>query len=170
MDDERPEMPRPLRLDHPAMKGILRASAVAIALAGLVALPATPSMAASEVTVNFCTYTATTPVREYTTSWKVRGSELWWCTAEGEASHSYKRVASKLQAYSRYFDNWYDVTSSPVSGVTKWGTAVTRVARAKCSKDKFRTVAWGIETSATGDTFRTLPQVYSPSKTITSCS
>lgn len=146
---------------------IAAACGASLALIG----PAPGASATDSIWTKYCTYTATTPGREYTSSWRVRGSELWSCQPEGEASSGFKRLVVKLQTYSSYYGTWSDVSGTEkTSSSTKWGDPVTLVTSTKCVKAKYRTVAWGLVTDANGVTIQTLPKAYSDSKNITSCS
>ncbi|MGC3994020.1 MAG: hypothetical protein QM779_07950 [Propionicimonas sp.] len=150
----------------------MAAVAAAACTVGLSLVGSTPTAGASDsITNKFCTYTANTPLREHTSSWRVRGSEMWSCTPEGEASSGSKKLVVKLQSYDSYFGTWSDVAGTQkTSSSSDWGKAVTLATAAKCAKAKYRTVAWGLITDTNGKTIQTLPMAYSASKTITSCS
>jgi hypothetical protein len=78
-------------------------------------------------------------------------------------------VTSRLQEWDAYFGAWVDVASS-TSGVTKWGTPETEIARLTCSKQTFRTATQPSETESSGKEIRKFQTVYSASKKVTTCS
>lgn len=131
-------------------------------------LAVTPAQAAQEITIKFCTYSAESPRRQYTSVWKVRATALWYCQDEGDGA-GYKRVGVRLQQWNTQFSQWINVTSDSLSGTSTWPTPVTQISVGKCAKGKFRTAAFALETDSTGHTNKTFQTVYSPSLTVTGC-